>query len=83
MRGENAELGKPVGAPDFLGRRKRGQRIKMFHLAGDLGVERRCVKGTDAVNAALSGDEVLPKHVSFIPERRDDPQAGDDHPARG
>jgi hypothetical protein len=39
--GINAELRVAVRAPDFLGRGKRRRGIKIFHLAGDLRVERR------------------------------------------
>ena len=42
--GENAELRITIRPPDFLGRRECRERIKIFHLTGDLGVERRGVK---------------------------------------
>ena len=45
MPGVDAELRIAVRAPDFLRRRKRRRGIKIFHLAGDLRVERRRVKG--------------------------------------
>jgi hypothetical protein len=83
MPGINAELRITVRAPDFLRRRKRRERIKIFHLAGDLRVERRRVEGGDAVNAALAGNEVVPERFEFVSQRRHDAQAGDDHAAVG
>ena len=79
--GKNAELRIAVRAADFLRRWKRGRRVKIFHLAGDLRVERRRVKGGDAVNAACAGDEVVPENIELMPERRHDAEAGDDHAA--
>ena len=81
MRGENAELGEPVGMPDFLRRRKGGCGIEIFHLAGDLRFKRRRIERADAVNAALPGDDVVPKDVGLVSQRRDHTKAGDDHAA--
>src|ERR1019366_7472611 len=77
--GENAELRITIRPPDFLWRRKRRQRIKMFHLAGDLRGERRRVERGDAVNAALAGDEFAPENIELMSQRGDDAQTGDDH----
>src|ERR1019366_1924186 len=79
ISGVNAELRIPVRTTDFLGRRKCGREVKLLHLAGDLGVERRRVKGGDPVNAALAGNQVVPENVQLMPERRDNAEAGDDH----
>src|ERR1035437_7203670 len=72
-----------VGAADFLGRGKRGCRIKIFHLAGDLRVERRRVKARNFVNATLAGDEALPERIEVVAQRRDDAHARDDDAAVG
>src|SRR5208282_2964694 len=81
MRGKNTELGEPVGMPDVLRRWEGGRGIEIFHLAGNLRVERRRVERADAVNAALPGDEVVPKDVGLVSQRRDHTKAGDDHAA--
>ena len=81
IRGINTKLRKTVRAPDFLWRWKRGRGIKILHLAGDLTVERRRIKGTDADNAALTGNEVFPKNVKLMSQRRYHAKAGNDDTA--
>src|SRR5271166_4896396 len=73
--GVNAELRIAVGAADLLRRRKRGCGIEILHLPGNLRFERRRVKGGDPVNAALAGNEVVPKNLQLVADWGDDAEA--------
>ena len=52
-----------------------------FHFPGDLRVEPRRVERSDCINAALAGDQAVPENIQLMPERRDDAEPRDDHPA--
>src|SRR5205807_9665158 len=69
VAGVNAELREAVGAPDFLGRRKGGSRIKIFHFGRNLAIVLGDVERSDFINAAASGDEVVPEGVNVQAER--------------
>jgi len=61
---------------DFLGRRKCGRGIKVFHFPRDLRIE-RSRQTPYPVNAAFAAIRFFQK-TSVDPDRRDDTEAGDD-----
>ena len=69
VAGVNAELREAVGAPDFLGRRKSSSRIKIFHFGGNLTIVLGDVERSDFINAAATGDDVVPERVRVQAER--------------
>ena len=81
--GMDAELGKAVGAPDFLGRREGGKRVEILDLGGNLAVELRGIEAGDPGDAALAGEQVVPESVHLMTQRGNHAQAGDDYPALG
>ena len=79
----DAELGKAVGAPDFLGRREGGKWVKTLDLGGNLAIELRGIEARDLRDAALASQEVLPESVHLMTQGGNHAQAGDDYSAVG
>ena len=75
------ELRKTVGAPDFLGRRQRRQGVEVLHLSGNLRIERGRIEAGDSGDAALAGEQVLPRRLHLMAQWSHRAQAGNDYPA--
>src|SRR5262245_18117167 len=73
--GVNAELGKAIGAAGILGRRKSGGGVEAVYFAGDLSIEGGGIKVGDAVDAALSSQEILPQALNVVAQGRNRTQA--------
>jgi hypothetical protein len=76
--GPDAELAVTIGAADFFGRGKGGGGIEISDFGGNLAIERRGIEMTDAVHAAVAGEQAFPKGFDIRAERRGKAQAGDD-----
>ena len=79
--GMDAELRKPIRAPDFLRCRKGGQRVEVLDLAGNLAVELRGIEAGNSGDASLSGDQVGPEGVNLVAQGGNDAEAGNDYAA--
>jgi hypothetical protein len=79
--GMDAELGKPIRAPDFLRCRKCGQWVEVLHFGGNLGVELRGIKAGNSGDAALAGDQVGPEGINLVTQGGNDAEAGYDYAA--
>jgi hypothetical protein len=74
---DEAELAEPVELPGGL-RRHPCQRVEVVDLGGDLGPERGWVEAVDALHGRASRPEARPEPVHARPDRRHDPDAGDE-----
>jgi len=57
------------------------ERIEVFYFAGDLAVKTRGIELGDTANAALAGDEVLPRFLRADAQRADQSNTRNDYPA--
>src|SRR5205085_7611778 len=77
-RARQDHLREPVHPPRTLAVDPRG-RIEVLELAGEVDAVVGVVEGGDLGGAGLPVHERLPRRLDVVPERRDQPQAGDRH----
>ena len=76
--GHHGELGEPIGAPNFLGRRKSRCGVEVFDFTGDGAGKALRVERGDWADAASASEQAIPECVNPLAKRGDNANAGDD-----
>lgn len=76
--GVDAEMAEAVGAANLLRAGESGSGVEIPNFSGDLAVVAIDIEQRDAIDAALAGEDVLPKGGGVVAEGRDDSQPSDD-----